>query len=132
MSRPSGSRRERARGGVLAVEMGSRAIAGDQRCCEASERVQIGGGGELLRTSERGTRGGPEAMSAAFVPGRIRRAAPVSSPCSWPTSCASASDNVLGDGEIGGSWTSGNGGGEGRRGELEGDAGAGATDAIVS
>jgi hypothetical protein len=66
------------------------------------------------RTSERSTRGGPSAMSSAFVPGRIRRAALWSRLLKSFCCCSGVAD-------IGDSWSSGIGGGLGRRGEA-GDA----------
>ena len=63
-------------------------------------------------------------MSAAFVPGRIRR-----------RDCeegAGSGGFVAGmAGELGGSCTSGKGGGDGRRGDVAGECGGAATAAIV-
>lgn len=66
-----------------------------------------------LRTSDRSTSGGPSAISSAFVPGRILRAA------LWSRLLKSFCCSGLAD--IGDSWSSGIGGGLGRRGEA-GDA----------
>lgn len=74
-------------------------------------------------TSVNGFRGGPDAMSADFVPGRILLSAPCSS---FEVSSEPAVDVpwiALMPGEFGVIWTSVKGGGLGRRGELEGDAG---------
>ena len=71
-------------------------------------------------TSVKGTRGGPFAMSAAFMPGLILLKAPASNGfgASWPCSLG------IGTGDFGPmlSWSSAMGGGLGRRGELEGEA----------
>ena len=78
-------------------------------------------------TSVRGTRGGPEAIFAALVPGRIRRDAPLSGNRAGPRSFISPADlSIPGDG--GASWTSGYGGGLGRRGEDCGEMLPGAAD----
>jgi hypothetical protein len=69
--------------------------------------------GNALRTSARSSSGGPSAISSAFVPGRILRAALWSR--SLKNFCCSG---LAGTGE---SWSSGIGGGLGRRGEA-GDA----------
>lgn len=60
-------------------------------------------------------------MSSAFVPGRIRREAPVSValPGSLPWSSKSATP-----GDAGPSWSSAIGGGDGRRGEDAGECAA--------
>jgi hypothetical protein len=62
------------------------------------------------RTSDKSTSGGPSAMSSALVPGRILRSA------AWSrllnSFCCS------GDADTGESWSSGIGGGLGRRGEA--------------
>ena len=62
------------------------------------------------RTSDKSTSGGPSAMSSALVPGRILRSA------AWSrllnSFCCS------GDADTGESWSSGMGGGLGRRGEA--------------
>ncbi len=72
-------------------------------------------------TSDNGTRGGPTAISAALVPGRIRLTA-----CwSYFAVCSAsveASPGVAIPGDLGPIWTSGNGGGLGSRCEL-GDGG---------
>lgn len=68
-------------------------------------------------TSDRSTKGGPSAISAALVPGRIRLEAPLSSVLN--SFCCSS---VPGDGLLGPSWISAMGGGLGRRGELKGEA----------
>jgi hypothetical protein len=63
------------------------------------------------RTSDRSMSGGPSAISAALVPGRIR----LSAAC-WRllnSSCCCSGDADTGD-----SWSSGIGGGLGRRGEA--------------
>ncbi len=64
----------------------------------------------LQRTSDKSTSGGPSAMSCALVPGRIRLSA------AWSrllnSFCCS------GDADTGESWSSGMGGGLGRRGEA--------------
>lgn len=66
-----------------------------------------------------GTRGGPIAISAAFVPGLIRRAAPSSG--FEVASRDSSFDMSPMPGLCGPNWTSGMGGGEGSLGELDGD-----------
>lgn len=79
-------------------------------------------------TSDSGTRGGPTAISAALVPGRIRLTA-----CwSYFAVCSASvevSPGVTIPGDLGPIWTSGKGGGLGSRCEL-GDAGPMATQAI--
>ena len=65
------------------------------------------------RTSASSTSGGPSVISSAFVPGRMRRDAPLSS--ELKSFCCSS---LAGSGE---SWSSAIGGGLGRRGELEGE-----------
>jgi hypothetical protein len=67
----------------------------------------------------RGTSGGPFAISAAFVPGRILRRA-ASSGLLRGSTCVSIALPPL-KGLCGPNCSSGIGGGEGRRGELEGD-----------
>lgn len=68
-------------------------------------------------TSERSTKGGPSAMSSAFVPGCILRDAPWSNVLK--SFCCSSVGAI---GDLGPSWSSAIGGGLGRRGELDGDA----------
>lgn len=63
-----------------------------------------------VRTSDRSTSGGPSAMSVAFVPGRILRSA------AWSRLLKSFC--CSGEAEMGDSWSSGMGGGLGRRGEA--------------
>ena len=71
-------------------------------------------------TCDNGINGGQKAMSAALVPGRILRVELSSSPAprtfsaSWPNESPT-------DGDCGPIWTSVNGGGLGRRGELDGE-----------
>lgn len=72
-------------------------------------------------TSANGTNGGPDAISAAFVPGRILRIAPLSDFVVSLFSGTAALCSGLKLGDLGPIWTSGNGGGLGRRGDLEGD-----------
>lgn len=60
-------------------------------------------------------------MSSAFVPGRIRREAPVSVPL--PGSLPWSSNRET-PGDAGPSWSSAMGGGEGRRGEEDGECAA--------
>jgi len=72
-------------------------------------------------TSANGTNGGPDAISAAFVPGRIRRIAPLSNFVVSLFSGTAALCSGLKLGDLGPIWTSGKGGGLGRRGDLEGD-----------
>ena len=74
-----------------------------------------------LLTSDNGTRGGPTAISAALVPGRIRLTACWSYFAVFSAS-VEASPGVVIPGDLGPIWTSGNGGGLGSRCEL-GDAG---------
>lgn len=73
--------------------------------------------------------GGPDAMSAALVPGLIRLVDPssisVNGAKNWPSPPLSPTV-----GDCGPIWTSVNGGGLGRRGELEGDTAAAAVAAI--
>ena len=57
-------------------------------------------------------------MSAAFVPGRILRAAPSSG---FDAASRDSSFDRSIPGLFGPNWTSGIGGGEGKRGELDGD-----------
>jgi hypothetical protein len=78
---------------------------------------------DLPLTSPRGVAGGPAAISFAFVPGRIRlfESASPFSLLARPWTAATESANK---GDFGPIWTSGNGGGLGRRGELVGDAGS--------
>jgi len=78
--------------------------------------------GKGIPTSVKSSSGGPSAISAAFVPGRILLDAPESAwlnPLSRP--CSSAEAAV---GDLGPSWSSAIGGGLGRRGELDGDMAA--------
>lgn len=82
-------------------------------------------------TSANGTRGGPDAMSAALVPGRILLVLPSSSfvgsirPGEAFPGFGRPGEAVLEEvfmvGDLGPSWTSGNGGGLGSRGELDGE-----------
>jgi hypothetical protein len=65
---------------------------------------------DMGRTSESSTSGGPSAMSSAFVPGRIRRAALLSR--LLKNFCCS------GEAGTGDNWSSGIGGGLGSRGEA--------------
>lgn len=85
----------------------------------------------MQHTSDKGTKGGPDAISAALVPGRILRVEP-SSDLLGSTSSGdiwfkggSPGDDVIGKafmiGDLRPIWTSGIGGGLGRRGEEEGD-----------
>jgi hypothetical protein len=69
-------------------------------------------------TSVKGTRGGPNAMSAAVVPGRILRIAFASK--GFRPNCPCSLGMAMGD--LGPSWSSAMGGGLGSRGELEGEA----------
>ena len=82
-------------------------------------------------TSTNGTTGGPDAISVAFVPGLIRLVAPESIASCPPSSICPPATESARVGDLGPIWTSGIGGGLGRRGEL-GDckAAALATDAI--
>lgn len=64
-------------------------------------------------TSDNGTSGGPFAISAAVVPGRIL--------LETPFGRAGRGATLFCMGDLGAVWTSGNGGGEGSRGELDGD-----------
>jgi hypothetical protein len=75
-------------------------------------------------TCDSGTNGGPEAMSTAFVPGLILRVDPSSVSGNGAKSCSPALSPTVGD--LGPIWTSVNGGGLGRRGELDGDTPAAA------
>lgn len=74
-------------------------------------------------TCDKGTSGGPDAISAALVPGLILLVEPssvsVNGEKSWPSPPLSPTV-----GDWGPICTSVNGGGLGRRGELEGDTGA--------
>lgn len=82
----------------------------------------------VISTSCSSTNGGPSAMSSLLVPGRMRRAAPLSrwaAPSSLPSS--SYSDTP---GDVGIVWSSAMGGGLGSRGEDEGDTTAAAMFAI--
>lgn len=82
-------------------------------------------------TSANGTRGGPDSMSTALVPGRILLVAPSSSlvrsarPGELFSGFLRPGEGMLDEifmfGDLGPSWTSGNGGGLGSRGELEGE-----------
>lgn len=71
-------------------------------------------------TCERGINGGPNAISAALVPGRILRSNPSSSNPVNNCSASLPKDSPT-DGDFGPIWTSVNGGGLGKRGELDGD-----------
>lgn len=82
-------------------------------------------------TSDKGTNGGPDAISAALVPGRILRVTPLSG-LLRSASSGDVLPRVGGPGEVEFGkafivgdlrpiWTSGIGGGLGRRGEEEGD-----------
>lgn len=71
------------------------------------------------RTWERGIRGGPTAISPALVPGRILLVEPSSDVCEAPSNCSvSWSKDSPTEGDLGPIWTSVNGGGLGRRGEV--------------
>lgn len=82
-------------------------------------------------TSANGISGGPDAMSAALVPGRILLVAPSSSLVGsarpgeafpgFGRPGEAMLDEVFMIGDLGPSWTSGNGGGLGSRGELDGE-----------
>ena len=72
-------------------------------------------------TSCSSTNGGPSAMSSAFVPGRIRREAPVSTALPGNLACSS---NTATPGDAGPSWSSAMGGGDGRRGDEAGECAA--------
>lgn len=74
-------------------------------------------------TSVNGFRGGPDAISADFVPGRILLSAPCSSFEVSSEPPVEFAWIAFMPGELGVIWTSVKGGGLGRRGELEGDAG---------
>lgn len=76
------------------------------------------------RTCESGIRGGPEAISAALVPGRILRVEPSSVSCDSLSPARPYESPTVGD--LGPIWTSVKGGGLGSRGELEGDTPAAA------
>ena len=91
---------------------------GKGRCIKCDSRI----------TSVKGTRGGPEAISVALVPGRVRRDAPLSSNGSSPMSFTFPSADLSTPGDGGASWTSGYGGGLGRRGEDCGETLPGADD----
>lgn len=61
-------------------------------------------------------------MSKALVPGLTLLSDPLSSACPVPSNCsASLPNDSPTDGDLGPIWTSVNGGGLGKRGELEGD-----------
>ena len=83
-----------------------------------------------MSRSVRGIKGGPEFMSADFVPGRIRRRGPEGG---WGSEGVEEGGGPVGPmpGDLGPIWTSGKGGGEGRRGEVEGERGAATAAAIV-
>lgn len=72
-------------------------------------------------TCERGISGGPKAISAALVPGRILRVEPSSSPDPETNDSASVPKGSPIDGDRGPIWTSVKGGGLGSRGELDGE-----------
>ena len=74
-----------------------------------------------LLTSESGTKGGPEGMSAAFVPGRILLDDPSSLDLGSLKSCTAFPPLFRGSGDFGPVCTSGKGGGLGRRGDVEGE-----------
>ena len=76
--------------------------------------------GKVKLTSDSGISGGPEAISAALVPGRILREA-LWSREALSAFCWTALPPDPGDGDRGPICTSGNGGGLGRRGELAGE-----------
>lgn len=72
-------------------------------------------------TCDNGINGGPNAMLAALLPGRILRVEP-SSDAGTPRSCsASFPNDSPTEGDCGPIWTSVKGGGLGRRGELDGE-----------
>lgn len=75
----------------------------------------------IILTCDKGINGGPKAISAAFVPGLILRVEPSSSPAEPPRSSASLPKVSPTEGDCGPIWTSVNGGGLGRRGELDGE-----------
>jgi hypothetical protein len=83
-------------------------------------------------TSVNGTIGGPDAISADLVPGLIRLVAPESIASCPPSSICPPAIESARVGDFGPIWTSGIGGGLGRRGELGDDnAAALAIDAIA-
>ena len=75
----------------------------------------------LARTSASSTSGGPSAISSAFVPGRILLDAPVSIALLGNLAWSSNNDTP---GEVGPIWSSAIGGGEGNRGDEEGETAA--------
>lgn len=68
-------------------------------------------------------------MSVAFVPGRMRRRGPEGGLGSSVVEDRGPVGPIPGD--LGPIWTSGKGGGDGRRGEVEGESGAATAAAIV-
>ena len=72
--------------------------------------------------SESSIKGGPSAMSSAFVPGRIRLDAPELTLLTPGNLLPSSNSERPGD--VGPSWSSAMGGGEGRRGEEDGETAA--------
>ena len=80
--------------------------------------------GNGLCTSPNGFKGGPVAISTAFVPGRILLSDPCSTFAPPPVSDVVVLLVPPIPGDLGPICTSVNGGGLGRRGKLEGDAGA--------
>ena len=83
-----------------------------------------------MSRSVRGIKGGPEFMSADFVPGRIRRRGPEEGLVSEGVEEGGGPVGPI-PGDLGPIWTSGKGGGDGRRGEVEGESGAATAAAIV-
>lgn len=74
-------------------------------------------------TCDKGINGGPTAISAALVPGRILREEALSLPFDAArNSCVSVPKDSPTEGDLGPICTSVNGGGLGKRGELDGDA----------
>ena len=73
-------------------------------------------------TCARGTSGGPEAISAAFVPGRILLVEPSSGLMLPPSSLSLPAESPI-VGDFGPICTSVKGGGLGSRGELDGETG---------
>ena len=103
-------------------------VKGFKVLLELKWRVQLvdcklsGDEGRFTRpTSAKGINGGPDAISAAFVPGRILRIAPLSSAVVSLFSGIIVLCSGLKPGDFGPICTSGKGGGLGRRGDLEGD-----------
>lgn len=96
---------------------------GSQAVVIVSDTEQTG----CKQTCERGIKGGPDAMSTALVPGLTLRSDPWSSFCPFPRNCsASLPNDSPTEGDLGPIWTSVNGGGLGKRGELDGDTPAAA------